>query len=248
MIDWIVPLLVAGYLIGAAEGGFRIGRKNLDKKSPHVGDIQGTVLGMLALLLGFSFSMALGRYDARRLLVVKEANAIGTTYLRASMLPAAHQEPARAALRRYVDTRVHGRLRANDPVAFAETVRVSDDIQRELWTHAKAAAAEAPTPVTVAFVNSLNEVIDTDAERVAAGRARIPPPVWALLLVVAGFGCFIAALRDGADDIRSHLTSLFLPILITLVISLILDLSQPLRGFISASQQPLIDLQQMMVR
>jgi hypothetical protein len=248
MIDWLVPVLLAAYLIGTAEAGFRIGRRNLDRKSPHIGDIQGTVLGLLALLLGFTFSMALGRYDARRLLVVKEANAIGTTYLRASMLPAAHQEPVRAGLRRYVDTRLRGRLRANDPVAFAETIRVSDDIQRELWMHAKAAAAEAPSPVTVAFVNSLNEVIDTDAERVAAGRARIPGPVWGLLVVVAGFGCLIAALRDGADDIRSHLTSIFLPLLITLVISLILDLSQPLRGFISASQQPLIDLHQMMVR
>src|SRR3954468_19372264 len=99
----VTLLVVAALMVGAAELGFRIGVKHRERPGSYIGDVQGTVLGIVALLLGFTFSMAVGRYDDRRLLVVKEANAIATAYLRASMLPAAHQEPVKAALRRYVD-------------------------------------------------------------------------------------------------------------------------------------------------
>ena len=96
------------------------------------------------------------------------------------------------------------------------------------------------------FIMSLNETIDTDAERVAAMRARIPAGVWLLLLIVAGFGCFTSGYGSGAHGAHSKLGGIFLPLLFTVVIVMIFDLANPREGLIRTSQQPLIDLQQCM--
>src|SRR4051812_44999905 len=105
-------VLLTALLLGFAELGFRIGVRAEGAPKEQVMDIQTSVLGMLALLLGFTFAMAASRYDTRRVLVVHEANAIGTTYLRASLLPPAHVEPVRQTLRRYLELRINTRIRA----------------------------------------------------------------------------------------------------------------------------------------
>jgi hypothetical protein len=92
--------------------------------------------------------MALGRYEARRDLVVKEANAIATTFLRASLLPEAHRAPVEDLLRRYVELRLTWQPLAGDSVKLAEGLRLSAEIQRHLWQHAVVAAHEAPTPTS----------------------------------------------------------------------------------------------------
>ncbi len=248
--EWIVLLLVAAVMLAAAEAGFRAGRRHADAVNgswkDQLGAVQGAILGLLALLLGFTFSMALGRYDARRLLVVGEANAIGTTYLRASLLPAAHREPVKQALRNFVQARIEARSRAMHSEELAAALQATSEIERTLWRHAEAAAEEAPTQITATFVETLNNMIDTDAMRVAAARAQIPTAVWVMLLVVAATGCLMTGYRGGADNQRTPFATWLLPMLITFVIILIFDLSNPLQGFIGISQQPLLDLQQFM--
>jgi hypothetical protein len=117
-------------------------------------------------------------------------------------------------------------------------------MQTELWKHATEAAKEAPNDITASFIESLNETIDTDAERIAAMRAGIPGGVWLLLIVVAAFGCVTTSYGAGAEGARTKLGSVFLPLLITVVIVLIFDISHPRVGLIRISQQPLVDLQQ----
>lgn len=246
--EWELFLIAAVLLLAFAEVGFRCGLRlyaahDEARKAPIWG-IQGAVLGLLGLLLGFSFSMAVNQYDVRRALVVKEANAIGTTYLRASLLPEAHVAPVKDLLRRYVEVRIKYQRLAGDPAKLAEGIRLSADLQAELWKHAAAAAKEAPTNITATFIVSLNETIDTDAERIAEGRARIPSGVWLLAIIVAASGCFTTGYGAGAHGSRTKLSSVFLPLLIIVVIVLIFDLSQPMQGMITVSQQPLIDLQQ----
>ena len=197
---------------------------------------------MLGLLLGFTLSFAVGRYDLRRDLVVKEANAIGTTWLRASLLPDAHQAPVKDLLRRFVDVRLKYQAVSNDPAQLAEGMRLSAEIEAELWKHATAAAKAAPNNITGTFIVALNETIDTDAERVAAGRAKIPAGVWLLLLVVAASGCFMVGHSAGTHGARTKLGSVFLPLLYTVIILLIFDLAHSLHGLVSVSQQPLLDL------
>lgn len=176
--ELLVFVLVMSLMVAFCEVGFRIGlRLYATKDAPRKGQIagiQGAVLGLLSLLLAFTFAMAVDRYDTRRGLVLKEANAIGTTYLRASLLPDTHQAPVKDLLRHYVDTRLTYWPVVDDPAKRAEGIRLIRDIQTQLWKHATESAKEAPTDITATFIESLNQTIDTNAERIAAMRAEIP--------------------------------------------------------------------------
>jgi hypothetical protein len=247
---WVFGAIVAVVLLGIAEIGYRLGRRLFATKDEarrsQIGGVQGAILGLLGLLLGFTFSMAVSRFETRRDMVLKEANTVGTTWLRAGLLPEAHRAPAKDLLRRFVDVRLATQAVGYDPAKLAEGLRVSAEIEAELWQHAEAAAKEAPTPITATFINTLNEMIDTDAERINAHRNRIPSAVWVLLILVAASGCLASAYGSGAQGVRSAFTSAFLPLLISLVILLIFDLLTPHQGVVGISQQPLIDLQNTM--
>lgn len=243
-------ILIMVLMLAFAEVGFRLGlglhtTKDAARKV-QIGGIQGAVLGLLGLLLGFTFAMAVDRYDTRRGLIVEEANAIDTTYLRASLLPEAHQAPVKDLLARYVDVRLKYWPLVDQPAKFEEGKRLIGDIQVELWKHATEAAKEAPNDITATFIDSLNETIDTDTKRIAAMRASIPSGVWLLLIVVAACGCVTTTYASGAEGVRTKLGSVFLPLLITVVIVLIFDISHPRMGLIQIGQQPLADLQQSM--
>ena len=121
---------------------------------------------------------------------------------------------------------------------------MSADIEGELWKHANEAAKEAPNDITATFIESLNETINIDAERIAAGRAAIPGGVWLLLFMVSAFGCLTTGYGAGADNARTTLGNLLMPLLITAVIVLIFDISRPMEGLVRVSQQPLVDLQE----
>jgi hypothetical protein len=245
-----VFVLIIVLMLAFAELGFRLGlrlhtTKDVARKG-QIAAIQAAVLGLLALLLGFTFSMAVERYETRRSLVVQEADAINTTYLRASLLPDAHQAPVKESLRRYVDVRLKYWPLVDDPAMRAEGMRLIKDIQTELWKQASEAAKEAPSDITATFIESLNETINTDAERISAMRAGIPNGVWLLLVMVAACGCVTTSYGAGAEGVRSKLGSVFLPVLITVVIVLIFDISHARIGLIQVGQEALVDLQQSM--
>ena len=246
--QWAVLAIAALLLLTFAEVGFRLGLSlhvsHDQARKGQIGGIQGAVLGLLGLLLGFTFAMAVARHEARRELVVKEANAIGTTFLRAALLPPAHVLPVEDLLRRYVALRIELHSLADDQAKFAEALRLSADLQRQLWEHATAAGRESPTPIVATFIVTLNETIDTEAERLAASRNRIPGVVWLLLLIVASLGCVTSSYGAGAEGARSAFTSFVLPLLITVCMTLIFDVANPRQGFIGVSQQPLLDLQE----
>lgn len=245
---WLVIIVVSGLLLALGELGFRIGlrlyRAKDEARKGQIGGTQGAVLGMLGLLLGFTFAMAVGRYESRRELVLQEANSIGTTYLRASFLPDAHQAAIENLLRRYVDERLEFYHAGQDGAKIAAAERAAAQIQRELWTHTVAAGREAPTPLVPTFVNALNEMIDLDATRMAALRNHVPGAVWLLVLVVAACGCCLSGYAAGASGARSAFNDAVLPLLIAVAITLIADLDRPRGGLIGISQQPLLDLKQ----
>ncbi|HEY2713809.1 MAG TPA: hypothetical protein VGI60_14940 [Chthoniobacterales bacterium] len=246
--EWIFIVVTGLVLLGASElgvrTGFRLHVKHDEARKSQLGGVQGAVLGLLGLLLGFTFAMAVARYDARREMVLKEANAIGTTWLRAGLLPGDHPKQVKELLRRYLNVRLEYREYFNDPSKLAKGLRASADIENAIWTHAEAAAKESPTPVVVSFISALNDMIDTDADRIAAGRNHIPHGVWVLVLFVAAFGCYTSAYNSGAQGARSNFTSLFLPLLLTIVIGLIFDIDHALQGTIGVSQQPLLELRE----
>lgn len=242
--------LVALVLLGFAEIGYRLGLRLFvsrdEARREQIPGLQGAILGLTGLLLGFTFSMAVNRYEARREMVLEEANAVGTTWLRASLLPEAHRAPVKELLRRFVDVRLEYQKTSDDPARLAEGLRLGGEIEAQLWQHAEAAAQAAPTPITATFIVALNQMIDTDAARLDAGRNNIPTAVWLLLIIVTASGCLTSSYHSGAEGVRSYFTAIFLPLLMSTVIFMIFDLRRQHQGMVSVSQQPLLDLRQTM--
>jgi len=244
---WGLFVAVLGLILFSIEGGYRLGRYRRSRTENEmelpVGAMVGAVLGLLAFILAFTFGMAASRFDTRRQVVLDEANAIGTTWLRAEMMPERSEE-IRALLREYVDVR----LNALVPGKLEAGLRRSEAIQQELWAHAVVLGEHNPDSIIVGlFIQSLNEVIDLHTKRVTAGlRSRIPGAIWTALLAVIVFS--LAAMGYHAGLVRTSRTPAALAVAFTFttVILLIADLDRPGDGGLEVSQQALIDLQQTM--
>lgn len=244
--QWTILLTVSAVLVICAWSGVRLGlrarRRNPEGVQGHSGSLQGAVLGLLGLLLGFSFAMAVGRYDNRRSLILDEANAIGTTWLRTDFLQGEAREKSRRLLKRYTELRIEGFRLASDPAAFADARREVAELHSKLWEQASNAAKSQPSPVVMGYVNSLNETIDLDASRMAASRNHVPGAVWLMLVLVGGCGTWANGYSTGASGVRSIFTLWVFPILIGVVITLIADIDSSQRGLIGMSQKPLEEL------
>ena len=235
--------LIAVFLL-AAELGFRAGRRHVRRahdREPQVGTIQGALLGLLALLLGFSFAMAQSRYDARRALVLHEANAIGTAYLRAQLLHEPQASEIGDALRRYVDVRLR-RLEGMDEGGLAEAVRESERLHAYLWERAVSASRKDARPVVSLVIAALNEVIDVHGARLAAFRNHVPDLVFLLLYFVAAVAMGVTGYASGLEGQRGFWPTVMTAVLVAVVITAVMDLDRPRHGFITVSQQSLIDL------
>ena len=230
--------LEAGYRFGK----YRRSRPEHEKEAP-VGAMVGATLGLLAFILAFTFGLAAARFDTRRQVLLDEANAVGTTFLRAAMLPE-HGEEIRGLLRDYVDIR----LKAVLPGNIAEGLRQSQKIQDQLWAKAVAVAEKNPNSIIVGlFVQSLNEVIDLHAKRVQAGlRNRIPGGIWVALFTIAAISLAAMGYHTGLAGTSRSVAVLVVAFTFSTVIWLIADLDRPQEGMLNVSQQALIDLQQSM--
>jgi hypothetical protein len=225
--------------IGFRLGSLRNANEDADLHEQAVGVRDGVVV-LLSLLLGFTLAMALPRFDQRRELIVDEANAIGTTTLRAQTLP----EPARTIslelLREYVGARIDFSENAGSVEKLSIAMERTHQIQASLWQMAAEAAAKNPTPVTSIYITSLNEMIDLDSKRTAAVENRVPKPIWIMLFLMGILAClsFGFSLRR-----RFILSMLVAPLMISIVMALIADLDTPNRGFIRVSQESMRRLQ-----
>jgi hypothetical protein len=245
-LDWLPLWALFGATVAlilvVVEAGFRVGRWR-QRRAEHereapVGAIVAAGLGLLAFLLAFTFGMAASRFDTRRGLVLDEANAIGTTYLRAALLPEPHRTKIRTLLREYVDLR----LEAVQPGMTVPARERSEELQGRLWAQA-VIVAEKPTPITGLFIQSLNEVIDLHAKRVTLGlRNRIPLTIWLALystaiLAMAGVGYYA-----GLASTTRSLATLALVVTFSGILCLIADLDRPQEGLLEVSQQAMVDL------
>jgi hypothetical protein len=238
----IVVLVLASIEGGYRLGGYRRGRSEREKDAP-VGAMVGSTLGLLAFMLAFTFGMAASRFDTRKALVLDEANAIGTTYLRAAMLPDGRDD-VQGLLRDYVDARLAA-VQSND---IAEGLRRAEALQSQLWTRAVAVGQQHPGSIVVGlFVESLNEVIDLHAKRVTAGlRNRIPATIWVVLFTSAVLSLGAMGYHSGLVGTARSLAVLAVAFAFSAVIALVVDLDRPQEGTLRVSQQALVDLRQSM--
>lgn len=246
-----VPGLFAAFvafLSLSLEGGYRLGtwRRSLisDEKEQPVGAMVASILGLVALVLGFTFSLAANRFDARRMAVLEEANAIGTTYLRARLLPEPERSEVTRLLREYVDVRIHATEEGKTEQALAR----SEELHTLLWDQAALAARQDTGSVmTGIFIQSLNETIDLHAKRVLVGiRSRIPLVIWVGLFGLALLGMSAVGYQAALSATRRSPAMIGLVIAFSVVLLLIADLDRGQEGLLRISQQSMIDLQKSM--
>ena len=246
---WLLFLAIF-FLSGLAlECGYRLGKWRhehaAEEKETPVNAMVGSILGLLAFLLAFTFSLAATRFDARRQVVLEEANAIGTTYLRTRLLPEPQRSETAKLLREYVDVRVRGVAEGT----VLEAVTRSEVLQESLWSEAVKASEnkDANSVITSLFIQSLNETIDVHAKRVYVGaRSRIPVIIWAGLFALALLGMASVGYQAGLSVTRRSPAMLGMVLAFAGVFYLIADLDRGQEGFLTVSQQPLIDLQKSM--
>lgn len=235
-VELFVVVTVA--LLLAHELGYRLRafakRRDDADWEKEVHQTRNQVAVLLSLLIGFTLSMALSRFDQRKDLVIDEANAIGTAYLRAAMQPEPVHSAAPGLFRDYVDARLAVFGTMSDIDESSPEVKRARQIQTALWNQATAAAQQTPTPIVGLYVSALNDVIDLDAKRVAARRNRVPRDIWALMAVLA----VLTSVIIGYGQRHRAALATFIPVLtVAIAMSLIADLDSSVNGLIQVSQQ-----------
>jgi hypothetical protein len=244
---WAVFVLTALVVLVAIEAGFRLGgrrhRRATGEQAGPVGTMVGATLALLAFMLGFTFSFAAGRVDARRTALMNEANAIGTTYLRADML----SEPHRSEIRRLLRDDVNAQIEATRVQNVQPYAALVDSIHTQLWAHATTLGRENPNSIVVGiFIQTLNDAIDQYAVRLMSVRTRVAAPVWAVLYVLMFLALLAMGYQIALTETARSPAVMLVALSFALVLGLVADLDRPHEGSIRVSQQPLIDLQTMM--
>lgn len=246
---WLFFLGTVAIVIGSIEVGYRIGQSRLKRRDANinpekeapVGTIVASTLGLLAFMLGFTFSLAATRFDARRMVVLEEANAIGTTWLRAGLLPSPESGKIQELMSHYIEARLQAVLLNQPEIGIAK----SEELHRELWAQAKAVSdQDSHSIITGLFIQSLNEVIDLHSKRLLLGlHNRIPEMVWLVLFTIAMLSMAALGYQEGLSGSRRSLVVITFAITFAVVILLIADLDQPHKGLLRVSQNTMLDLQ-----
>jgi hypothetical protein len=239
--DLLIAAGLLALLLTALEAGFRAGRAvKRDSQASgggQVGAIQGAILGLLGLLLAFSFSAAGARFLERQDLIVEEANAIGTASLRADLLDEPHRSALRAALRRYTEHRLALSRQLRSGVEATVLAEI-EQLHARIWRAAIAGVSSRPASM-IGVLPPINEVIDLHSTRVAAGRKRLPMPVVGLLIVCSGLAIGVIGYGCGIGGGRNAPLTVPLAILIGAALWVTVDLDHPRAGLMQLSDAPL---------
>ena len=244
----IFALLLATGIIVLLEVGRRIGARRLAEEGETAakgfGAIESAVFALLGLILAFSFSGALARFDARRHLVVAEANDIGTAFLRIDLLPTDAQAPMRDLFRRYLDSRIETYRKLPDMEAAQAELARSLKLQSEIWSLAVSSSQKSATPqAMMVLLPALNAMIDITTTRTEAAILHSPPIIWVMLGTLT-FACALFAGYDMAG--RKHLNLLHsaaFAVVLAVTVYVIIDLEYPRIGLIQMSDSDRVLLQ-----
>jgi hypothetical protein len=238
-------------LLGAQEVGLRFGRRRRAAEAEGaragLGAVEGAVFGLMGLMIAFSFHGASSRYDTRRHLIVQEANAIGTAYLRLDVLPAGAQPKLKDLLRRYLDARLEIYRKLPDVEAARQALEHSIALQGEIWASAVEALREAPQ-AAVLVLPALNAMFDIATERTVALQSHPPKLLFGMLAFLALACALLAGFGMAGGKARSVLHVLGFATILTLTVYVILDLEFPRVGLIrlDAMDKVLADVRQSM--
>jgi hypothetical protein len=213
----------------------------VERESQSLKTLESTILALLGLLLGFTFSMAVARFDTRKTLQIDEANDIGTLWLRTSLLSENARDAERMLIRRYVAARIEFAASGHDAGRMAKSAADTAQLQRQMWSLATQEANQRRDPVAGLFVSVLNDCIDVTEKRTAALENTIPWAAWLLLLAIGAVGCTLVAVGLHANVFGIRI---LLPFVLACTLAMIYDIDSPRSGFIRVHQQSMERLQQ----
>lgn len=242
---WAVFALTSLVVILSIEAGFKFAAFHNHRFKPENeavlnSSVQAT-LGLLAFVLAFTFGVSAERFNDRRVLVIEEANTIGTTFLRSEFLPDARKNDIQNLLRSYVELRLK---LARDPSFLPEALSESRRIQGALWRHAvEVGKSDLNSDVVALFIESVNDTFELQSRRVAAALyARVPESIWAVLFGMVVLSMGAVGYHFGSSGNRSWPSTIFLTSSFAIVIMMIAGLDRPGDKFLGADQRPLVDL------
>lgn len=244
---WVTFALSLVIFFAATEIGFRIGRRRRQHadfvESGSTGIVTGSILGLVSFLLAFTFGIAASNFSERRGVVLDEANAIGTAFLRADLLEPDAGAKLRALLVDYTRIRVDVVRPETKVTEYFSVIRASERLHAEMWQTVVSQARAAPTPTHAVAVTAINDVIDLHATRVAVGvRYAIPTSIWVALYVVSAIGLATTSYRFGVSFGRRSELLPGMVIAFASVVTLITDLDDPRHGFLLSDQTPMQEL------
>ena len=245
--SWAIGCALLALLWLATKVGFHLGVRARAQQqagdSVNIGLVHGAILGLLSLLLAFTYSFVAGRHNVRQALIVREANAIGTAFLRSGLLPETPRRDLQALLRQYLDSRILSEEVAAEPSKVAAAIQRSEQLQAALWpTASRDIAGRLPTVLDSLVFQALNEVIDVHTERLAAAEYRLPSVILWLLCALALTGLALTGFGSGLHGRRSTYGTGALAVLVMAVILSIIALDSPQQRFIRLTQTSLIRL------
>jgi hypothetical protein len=235
----VVLLVILGACTAIGMVGGRWVRSRAEAHRATIGAVQGALLGLVGLLLAFGLTMAVGRYQDRRSFVIREADDLGTTYLRAQLLAEPARTSAMTLLRQYADTSIVLAHERPDSASFRATSGHLEDLQQQLWAVAGDAVHADPLGnASRLFTESLNNTIDRHADRLDSLRNRVPTPV--LILMLIGSCAALTVLATYLTLLgRSIIGSIASLVLVFLIVFVSFDLDRPDSGFIRVPATPL---------
>jgi len=225
----ILVLLEVGRLVGNQQLA-----KNPDSARLGTGAVEGAVFGLLGLLIAFTFSGAAARFDARRDLIVKETNAIGTAWLRLDLLPISAQPTIRESFRQYVDSRLEAYHKLPDVQAAQAELTKATVLQSDIWTQAVAAGRleGAPPAATMLLLPALNEMIDITTTRTMATKLHPPAAIYGMLVGLALASALLAGYDMAGGKSRSWLHVIGFAAVMAVAVYIIIDIEFPRLGLI----------------
>ena len=243
--------LFAGMVL-LLELGLRWGKRrrarDMEGARAGLGAVEGAVFGLMGLLVAFTFSGAAARFDTRRHLIIEEANAIGTAWLRIDLLPAEAHPELRDLFRRYLDTRLAAYQKLPDLAAAHAELVEANELQAAIWSRAVAACLHAPPATTTVMIPALNEMFDIATTRTAASQIHPPAIVFIMLGVLALMSSLLAGYAMAGGKWRSWIHILGFALILGSTVYVILDLEFPRIGFIRVDSfdQLLVEVRQSM--
>ena len=245
-------LATVALLMACSEVGLQVGRFNnrnvpeKDRKPLGVG-VTGAVLGLLAFMLAFTFGSAATRFAERKQLVVEDANAIGTVYLRAQLVAQPHGDAVQTLLRKYVDARLEAAAisASKDEKRLEQLLADAEVTHVRLWSQVVELSKQHSDSVMVGLLASaVNDVIDLHAKRVAVGLYnRIPRSIWITVYFMAMMAMALTGYETGLSIRRRTLATLAMVLTFSAVVLLIADLDRPAQTMFSVDQRAMVELQ-----